>query len=380
LRMLVGPVPWIICEWHADFVCAGDGGTQPHCLVSVKHRSPDQGAWPIADLPKRGGLKVLYERWVASERWHACRWVTNGGLKTGSSQTRELAALLAAHPSTGREQRLMSFAEGLTDAIEAEPTDIASFLDALHMTSTGGDEFSMRAQVIETIARPVMQQLGVSPGLARTAYQAVHSLVAEAVLNLNPDEPDLPWMNGHNDADSDRLKRTITRERILDHLRERGIGIPPDAGIAGAQMVSTMIRKLKAGRLGPTVLASAPRFRRRWYELESLYKSDVPNPLQDELSRIRAEVLHRATIAEDRTRRPGEAYGAEMHHQLASLISLDGLNPLLPTSVPDLVGCVYQLTDECDIWWSDTFDPRYEAPWMSVEPDDEPLETIEISA
>jgi hypothetical protein len=366
LNMLIGPCPWVICEWHHDFVCAGPEGVKPHCLVSVKHRSNDQGPWALADLPKRGGFKVLYDRWVASDRWHSCRWVTNGGLKPGDLQTRELASLLADRASADREQRLMKFAEALSGGIGAEPSDTASFLDALAVFSTGGDEFSMRAKVIDDVARPVMQRLGVAPGMARTAYLAAQDLVWEAVLNLNPEEPDVKWLSAHDLAEADRLKRTITRKRLLDRLRDRGIAIPPDAGVAGAAHVTNMVRKLRAGFLGPTVVASAPRLRRRWYELEASFRSEIPTPMQLELDRLRAEVLHRATMAESGTRRPGTAYGPAMHTQLTQLLSKENLTACLPATTADLMGCAYQLTDECDIWWSDEFDTNYEAPWLSM--------------
>jgi hypothetical protein len=368
LAMLIGPVPWMICEWHTDFVCAGPNGAKPHCLVSVKHRSNDQGPWALADLPKKGGFKVLYDRWVASDRWHTCRWVTNGGLKPGDMQTRELASLLRDHAVADRERRLMKFATMLCDGLGSDPSDTASFLDTLAVFSTGGDEFSMRAKVIEDVARPVMQRLGVAPGLARTAYLAAHDLVYEAVLNLNPDEPDVIWMTADDQADADRLKRTITRERLLDRLRDRGIGIPPDAGLAGAPLVSNMVRKLRAGHLGPTVVASAPRLRRRWYELEASFKSEILTPMQMELDRVRAEVLHCAIMAESRTRSAGQAYGTAMHRELTDLLSKCEFIGRFPASPTDLMGCAYQITDECDIWWSDEFDPHYEAPWVSGHP------------
>jgi hypothetical protein len=95
LAMLTGSTPWIVCEWHTDFICAGPDGKPPHFLVSVKHREPDQGPWPLSDLASRGGMAVLYKRWDESGRRHNCRWITNGGLKPGDLQARNLAKLLS---------------------------------------------------------------------------------------------------------------------------------------------------------------------------------------------------------------------------------------------------------------------------------------------
>jgi hypothetical protein len=296
---------------------------------------------------------------------HTCQWITNGGLKVGDGQTKELARLLALPITADREKRVSHYANLLSVGIGGSVSDVELFLSSLRMVSTGGDEFSMRAKAIEDVARPVMQRLGVAPGMARVAFKAAYDLVCEAVLGLNPDEPDGVWMSGDDSADEDRVKRTISRQRLLERLRERGIAIPNDAGIAGSPRETDMIRKLRAGRLGPTVIASAPRLRRRWYELEATFRPDIPSPMQDELNRLRAEVLYRASMAESRTRRPDAAYGASMHSILTELLAHE-ISMRLPISALELMGCAYQLTDECDIWWSDKFNPQYDAPWVAA--------------
>jgi hypothetical protein len=364
--MLVRSTPWVLCEWHTDYVRAGSDDSRPHVLVSVKHRGPDQGAWPLAELPAKGGFKVLYARWLASQRTNTCQWVTNGGFKVGEGQTRGLAKVLAQKPGEREDGALDRYARSLQESIGAETfEDALAFLSALEMISTGGDEFSMRSLVIEDTARPTLERVGVPPGMARAAYQAAFDLVFEAVLGLDPHEPDVDWMVGRDALDHSKGVRMITRARFIAKLRQCGIPISDDLGAAGNASATLMTKKLRAGSLGPTVISSAPRLRRRWYEVEVSFRPDVPNPMADEVGRIRAEVLHRAGIAEMRTRGPGNSYGPAMHRELVELLADPLIQPRIPVGGPELVGCAFQLTDECEVWWSDIFDISGEAPWVN---------------
>ncbi|WP_144056942.1 hypothetical protein [Micromonospora lupini] len=364
--MLTKPRPWVLCEWHTDYVCPGPDGAQPHVLVSVKHRSQDQGAWGLADLPYKGGFKVLFERWIASEKSNTCLWVTNNGFKIGANQARELAKNLSAKPELRDTEALKWYAKNLQPAIGSSSLDeTVDFLSALTMYSTGGDEHSMRALVIEDTVRPALARLGVRPGFARAAYDAAFNLVDEAVRGLNPHEPDVDWMVGDDLADHSKGVRMITRARFLRRLQDSGIPITSDAIDEQSASSTAMSRKLRAGMLGPTVVSAAPRLRQRWYEIEVSFRPDVPSPFADEVGRIRAEILHHALVAETRTRRTEAPYGPQMHMELSQLISAAHSSPKIPVGMPELMGCVYQLTDECKIWWSDEFDPQHEAPWIA---------------
>lgn len=367
LAMLINNVPWILCEWHTDFISAGANGIEPYCLVSVKHREADQGPWLTSELAKRGGLAVLYERWNQSGRKHTCRWITNAGLKPGESETRNLAELLSNHGDHFKAE-VAHYTAKLGASLPTSSTDdIEEFLSSLTIFSTGGDARSFRSHVIEEVARPILAQLGVRPGLARRAYEAVHGLVLEAVKGFDPRTCNVTWYSGAEAIDADLEKRKITRERVLQCLVENGIAVSPDSivGLRGAE--TAMIRKLRAGGLGPTVLAGAPRIRQSWYELEVYMRPTIPSPYGDDVTRIRAEVILLAGRAESKHRVAGNSYGTQMHRELG-----DCLNGMLHESrirvtQSELLGCAYQLTDECEIWWSDSFDASKDAPWVSGE-------------
>lgn len=55
-----------------------------------------------------------------------------------------------------------------------------------------------------------------------------------------------------------------------------------------------------------------------------------------------------------------------MHRELSD--KLDNVSPSgrVRLTPAELLGCAYQLTDECEIWWSDQFDTTADAPWLSV--------------
>lgn len=364
--MLTDATPWVLCEWHTDFICAGLNGAPPHHLVSVKHREPDQGAWPLSEMAKRGGLATLYKRWNDSGRKHNCRWVTNGGLKPGEMQTRNLCALLSTNEEDF-DSTIIPYATYLRDQIDAQTLeDATNFLGSLTLFSTGGDARSFRAQVIDDVARPVLAQLGARPGLAHAAYRAVHELVVDAVEGLDPNVCIVNWYSGDEATSFDAERRRITRERLLRCLEENGIAIPPDSLSFPKEHESVMIRKLRAGGLGPTILAAAPRIRQQWYELEVYMRPDIPNSFIDELDRIRAEVALRAGQAESKYRIPGTSYGVQMHHELADKLSCISPAGRVRLSQAELMGCAYQLADECEIWWSDQFDTSTEAPRLAI--------------
>jgi hypothetical protein len=263
------------------------------------------------------------------------------------------------------ESNITKYAERMQDDISADTLDDAiNFLSSLSIFTTGGDARSFRAQVIEEVARPILSQLGARPGLARTAYQAVHGLVLEAVRGLDPRECNVDWYSGDEAVISELARRKITRDRLIQCLADNGISVPQESMLSSIGHETKMIRKLRAGGMGPTVLSVAPRIRQQWYELEVTMRPDIPSLYGDEIDRIRAEVGVCAGEAELRHRTQGKLYGVQMHRELSEQLGSIAPNARIRPSSTELLGCAYQLTDECEIWWSDQFDPSDDAPWI----------------
>jgi hypothetical protein len=264
----------------------------------------------------------------------------------------------------------------LQEGIAADTLDdAANFLASLTIFSTGGDARSFRAQVIEEVARPILAQLGARPGLARAAYKAAHDLVVEAVQGLDLHTRNVGWYSGDEAVNFEVSRRKITRELLLQRLAQSGIAVPPDSLPASNRHESKMIRKLKAGGLGPTILAVAPRIRQQWYELEVHLRPDIPSLYGDELDRIRAEVAVCAGEAESKHRISRTLYGVQMHRELNGQLSNVSQATRIRPSQTELLGCAYQLTDECEVWWSDQFDPSADAPWLDIREKTLPTES-----
>lgn len=368
LRMLREPIPWVRCEWHTDFICAGTRGNVPHQLISVKHRQSSQGPWALADLYEKGGLKTLYERWKKSGRQHLCRMMTNAGLKSGKNNAGALKKVLdVGNASSEFAEQLTAYADLMHAGLAAESKeDVVSFLKSLTIVTTAGDEYSMQAYVIDQVARPILLELGLNAGYARASYKAALDLVEEAVQGLDPNTPTTDWLtSGPDSTDSQIELRTVTMQKLVDKLAASGVPILiGDLNIASVPVSTAMARKLRAGGLGPTILSSAPRLRRRWYEVEVGFRSDLPSVFADEIRRLRAEVVDRAGQAESATREVARVYGQTMHTTLSHLLADEAIAPKVPVGHAELMGCAYQLTDECEIWWSDLFDATREAPWV----------------
>jgi hypothetical protein len=108
-----------------------------------------------------------------------------------------------------------------------------------------------------------------------------------------------------------------------------------------------------------TGISSAKRLRAIWSELEARYRSDLPGS-NSEIEDLRTRVLDLVSAAEAQVLRNGrtEPYGAEMMTHVRDLVRVHGLGrtPILPIDDRHLLGLVYQLTDECEVWWSERFE------------------------
>ena len=115
-----------------------------------------------------------------------------------------------------------------------------------------------------------------------------------------------------------------------------------------------MSRKLEAGGLGPSVVATAQRRRSMWFAHCSQFR-DIPER-EDELRSLKEWVQDQANAAEIVAKDRGESpYGRAMYKEL--------MKRLRPNAVPAgtrsedshpalLAGAAFELTDICDVWWS----------------------------
>lgn len=261
-------------------------------------------------------------------------------------------------PLTAQSQRFVTY---FSDALSVDEAAARAFLASLLLISTGADSRTVGQYVRERMCRPTLELLGMSKTQTDRLYSTIEQAVTEAARAL-PGEDPATWESLERSMRATRDHRTLTRERLAALLEQAGVTVT--SGPAKSQQ-TVMARKLRAGGVGTSARANAIRLRRDWYEIEASFREDLPASFVDEVERARAAVQAAAEEAEASARETGGVfYGARMHSRFARAAQgiADGVS--LPVRREDILGCAYQLTDECTVWWSDEFDTSADAPWV----------------
>jgi Cap4 dsDNA endonuclease len=352
----------VVCEEHEDFVVIY--ADQAFELVSVKHRENSQGPWTFGSLCTDGGVKHLYGRWLATGCRARCRVMTNAGLKPGTLEAGPFVrACHSRDPS-----RIVPFSVKLAEALgTADYERAGEFAVALSVESDLPDRRHIAAVNVRDFFWPVLEPLGVIYSLAEPCYQGVLSVIATANRDQVGERVDLyaalldpGRFDEATQADRRIRRRTITRHAILDTLQQQARPeaslVPPGQDATPAPSPSRLQRKLDAGGLGPTVVNAAIQLRASWYAFESARRASVPggDPAFEEL-RLRVQEL--AGLSESRMDRSAP-YGAALHLDLRETVTPAHLPTKVPFALDDqlLQGLVFQLTDECKVWFSEVFE------------------------
>jgi hypothetical protein len=350
----------ILCEWHEDhIVIYADESLQ---LVSVKHREPSEGPWTLRALCVDGGVAHLYQRWIGFERTPSCRVTTNAGLRSGVMQAGEFAA--ACHSRA--EVRIRPYAARILRYLGASDLDdVIAFCMGLSIEANVPGRAHITASNIQDLTVPALRALRLDASTPAIPYEAVVSVVERA----SRDRADR--VTPHSIAEVARFEtdtarpalirsrlvtRSAVRAAVLAALIPGGIPLVP---VGSPSARSNLVKKLERGGIGPTAIRSAQRLRAIWSELEARYRADLPGS-NTEIEDVRTRVMDLVAAAEGQVprRSPGEPYGQELMTRVRDLVHVYSLGrvPVLPIEDRHLLGLVYQLTDECEVWWSEEFD------------------------
>jgi hypothetical protein len=360
LRESTGP-EWILCEWHTDFILGWGSSFAP---VSVKHREPNSGRWTIATLFSDGGLQTLFARWLALGSPAECRWITNGGLDT------ECRHLQAACQSVDRAA-LAEFTERHGWRFDHADSDtVGAFLACLRINNESAPWVYQRIVNVEQHARPALDALGLSSLAAQTVYDEVLSMVRTASQGLPAAAPGT-WTVGSPGALDEAVllaatasRRLLTRRSVLARVKRiasPAAAEPPTMTPA----TTTLIKKLRRGRVVPTVEAAARRSRVQWTAYESSFTEPIPSDDQpSDFEALRAQVVGVAADAQLLAAESGEPYGDRMLLEVRRRMREVACAQPIPRglSADLLMGLVYDLTARCEVWWSGRFDPTDEEP------------------
>ncbi len=350
----------VICEWHTDYILLWSDGS--HALLSVKHREHSQGPWTRARLMADGGLGTLFERWRKHGRTAECRFVTNGGL---DADCRRLADACA----TGEESQLLDEAAYFAAGLKVTAADMRAFLMSLRLDAGLPERRFVRVVNIEEYARPLLRELRLDVRAAAPCYDAVVDLARAAARAAGGgDGPPTVSAPGALDAENQVkvavAKRTISVDQVKAAFQLAGPAAAEPPLAIGVEATRLTV-KLREGSLGETTVSAARRSRLSWTLYERGMAAPVPDPLDplgDVSAALREAVLYEASAAERLAREEvgvadDRPFGARMfsilEDRLAALARTPralGVDPRL------LMGLAFDLTAQCEVWWSPDFD------------------------
>jgi hypothetical protein len=259
---------------------------------------------------------------------------------------------------SGPAAKLREWAQRLADPLALPLDDAVAFLGQMRFETGLPSRDHIADIYCVNNLRPLMRRLGLGVEAEKVVYDRLLQQIArcstdrtrtpEAVLEATLAE------DGHTAlAVLHRrvAQRTITAEDVTGCLR----GLPSTSVLMtqaeDLPEATRLVRKLEAGSLGPTTIRSAQRLRAAWYDIEARWRGLPGGGGEFTDLRLRAQALAAEVESEVATSAP---YGRRMHGRLAQRLAAGELTAATPLAVDQhtLLGLVFQLTDECEVWWS----------------------------
>jgi Cap4 dsDNA endonuclease len=360
VSLLVRPtIQSLVCEWHDDYLVLYGDGTQE--LVSVKHRESSLGAWTVAQLCS-GGLGRLFERWLKTGRACRCCLETNAGLRSGEHEAAGLRRACAGTDDAARHQWAARIAKQLGPS--GDTAQVEAFLSVLSIDSGLPNRHHIRPTHVDTYMRPAMEQLGLPAQRAGDAYDRIVECIAEASRDEDDTFDALLAIADPLRLTSDPVMSQTLRRRTLDRPRLIHAITGPALGIQHLLVPSSeapdptvLVKKLKRGGLGPTGINSAKRLRSSWLRFRNAWSADLPGT-EPEFDHLCTKLLHVVQQAETASIQTTPPYGPRMQRELEARVAATSLGQScgLPIEDEAILGFVYDMTDDCVVWWSDEFD------------------------
>lgn len=345
---------WILCEWHTDFIF---GWSDLFAPVSVKHRESNSGHWTIATLFSDGGMLTLYRRWDELGRPNQCRWVTNGGL---NPDCRALAKACSSTDTGALDDWLCKHAFRFDGASRS---DALAFLLALRIDNNSSQTTDQRILHVERFARPALRALALSTHEASAFYDAVVGIARTASQGLGGIEP-TKWSSSSTEAfDAAVLAAADSANRVIRagpiRLLARKLAEPVAAELPPEPATdTTLVKKLRRGKVVPTAEMAARRTRMGWAAFEATYSEPLPlDGRPSTFESLRARVVSEAADSQVDAERHGQPYGNLMYQDMRARMRAVAAEPATSMLTSELVmGLAFDLTARCEIWWSERFD------------------------
>ncbi|MER5744799.1 hypothetical protein ABT097_16205 [Streptomyces sp. NPDC002225] len=381
----------VVCELHEDWAVAVDDDIE---LVSAKHRDAPYGAYTtVNQLANDGGIAHLFNRWHTLGEKPTCRLVTTPGLADAAQdlataiehlRTLRLShrplALTEKHEKSIKdlckcirqhtaEERLPDFWTENSDPKEAtqqEKDQVARFLSMLTLDHTRLPRGFVAYAAANMYAKPVLERLGVQAE-ADAIWQAVHDLMRvrmraagpmprgklPLVLAYKPGTP-LPSATDLERADVGRI---ITLAEIDVAVRMAIANPQGFRPLVPQPRLTRLSVKMKAGHCGEISIERAEELQREYRDYWR-HRMSGDTTARAEQAKLRRR-LHR--LSDEAAADLPVIRGKELWKELQRRVD-DLPEETLPVGMDAdlLLGGVCDLTSECKVWFSNSFDVEAE--------------------
>jgi hypothetical protein len=380
----------IVCERHEDWVLVRGDDAE---LVSAKHKDPSYGAYTtLKKLFDDGGLAHLFVRWLALGAKPTCRLVTTAGLSRGPAQELEKACqylrelrlaggvLAVTEEHRGVVNGACDMLDGYRSKLPADWRDggfvgtypgdghrdqMARFMSVLNIDHGQVQRKHVGFAAPEMYAKPVVERLGLQspPG---EIWEAVLSLFrarmrAGGPLPLAALPRVMAYRIGAGPPDAAEIERSLV-DRIIT-MQDIDLAIQVAVKNPGGfrpiprlQRTSRVAVKMAAGTCTDNSIERAEQLRADYqaYWSERTAIDPTARAAQERLRRILLRVSDEASTAVgDVATAGGQLLWAELQRRVEALPR---------TNLPDdmdsdlLLGGVCELSNRCQVWFSDRFD------------------------
>ncbi|MEU8445721.1 hypothetical protein AB0F05_35355 [Streptomyces microflavus] len=380
----------ILCEFHEDWVVIlGDDAE----LVSGKHREESVGAFTtINQLADDGGIAHLFLRWHALGGKPTCRVATTAGLAAGEAQKFEatikalraqrLGGLVIQAPTEGipyvkkihgaiRVYGAKHLPESWTgDGVPAlsedqQLSETAHFLSMLTLQTEEIRRSHLVYAAPSMYAKPIVEHLGydVPP---ESVWNAVHGLFRTRMRAAGPIlegalPPVLAYMNGTGlpgPAENERsLSARIVTMQDIDLAVMTAVANPSAyESMPSPIHMSRAAVKMRKGECSPNSIARGEQLRKDYHGYWRSRMSGDPSAMAERVS-LRRLLLRISDKNDTPELRAVAPWGAKLWLKFQDATDEVAVAKLPVGMDSDLLlGGLVDLTNACQIWFSDEFD------------------------
>jgi hypothetical protein len=385
----------IVCERHEDWVLVQGNDAE---LVSAKHKDPSYGAYTtLKKLFDDGGLAHLFLRWMALDAKPTCRLVTTPGLSRGPAQQLEKACqylrelrlagdgeLAVTEEHHDAVKGACEMLDGYRSKLPADwqdggfagtyPSDghrdqMARFMSILSIDHGLVQRKYVGYAAPDMYAKPVIERLGLQSKPAEI-WEAVLALFrarmrAGGPLPLAALPKVMAYRIGASSPDAADVERSLASRIITMQDIDVAIRVAVQ-NPGGFSPIPRLLRtsrvavKMAAGTCTDNSIERAEQLRADYqaYWSERAALDPTARAAQERLTRILLRVSDEATtVVGGVATANGQALWAELQRRVDTLPR---------THVPDdmdsdlLLGGVCELSNRCQVWFSDRFDVEAE--------------------